>query len=262
LIFFLKVPLHIVNARREQLSELLRKGRYLSVTEICQRLGISEATARRDLVSLSGNGKIKRTYGGALGDFEGKFPAFRDRQMIAREAKTRIALGAVRRLKPGKICFFDAGTTMLAVAKELVRNPVRRLTIVTNNLPVAEALRSVEGLETHLLGGLFLDRQAILLGAKACQAAQFWKFDAAFLSAQAMDAQGIWNTQADVVTLQRAILQRSKQVFFCIDASKAGKSTDHLLVPWPDVSQIISDTTVPQLSKIGIYLQKQQIIAV
>ena len=47
----MKVPLHVVQARRERLGQLLEQHRYLPVKELCRRLGVSEATARRDLAA-------------------------------------------------------------------------------------------------------------------------------------------------------------------------------------------------------------------
>ena len=46
----------IVNARRERLRELIRVGGFLPVAEICRRLEIPEATARRDLAVIAGEG--------------------------------------------------------------------------------------------------------------------------------------------------------------------------------------------------------------
>ena len=44
---------------------------------------------------------------------------------------------------------------------------MRDLTVVTNNLPAAETLAEVPGLQVHLVGGLLLQRQSVLLGDKA-----------------------------------------------------------------------------------------------
>ena len=48
----MKVPLHIVLARRERLAQIIEQHRYLPVKELCRRLEVSEATLRRDLAAL------------------------------------------------------------------------------------------------------------------------------------------------------------------------------------------------------------------
>src|SRR5690606_1562796 len=52
--------------RHERLLKLLREEGVLPVGRIAQRLGVSEATARRDLTELDGAGMLTRVYGGAV----------------------------------------------------------------------------------------------------------------------------------------------------------------------------------------------------
>ena len=44
----MRVPQHLVDRRREELRGLIRRDGFLPVAEICRRLGVSAATARRD----------------------------------------------------------------------------------------------------------------------------------------------------------------------------------------------------------------------
>ena len=113
----MKVPFHIVQARRDRLAELLGQHHYLPVKELCRRLEVSEATTRRDLAALVGEKKIKRTHGGALSEFNDRFPSFRDRQGKAARAKAKIAKAALAFMEPGGIYFLDSGTTICAMAE-------------------------------------------------------------------------------------------------------------------------------------------------
>src|SRR5882757_7130929 len=96
----MKVALHIVKARREQLAELLKRHRYLSVTDLCERLNISEATARRDLAILKKDKRIQRTYGGALGEFDDRFPSFSERRSKEANPKRTLTEAAAALIKP------------------------------------------------------------------------------------------------------------------------------------------------------------------
>jgi DeoR/GlpR family transcriptional regulator of sugar metabolism len=78
----MKVATSIILARRKSLAELLENHRYLPLAEVCARLGISQATARRDLRVLVREKKITRTYGGALGNFDATFTSFADRRAV------------------------------------------------------------------------------------------------------------------------------------------------------------------------------------
>ena len=258
----MKVALDVIYARREKVAQLLRTHHYLPVAELCRRLKISEATARRDLRVLMQEGKITRTHGGALGDFDRTFMPFRERVERARSAKAAIARAAASRIRSGSVCYFDAGTTLLALAGQLVASPVTPLTIVTNNMPVAEALSAVNGIQVFLLGGRFLNRQATLLGDKAQAALKLWKFDAAFLGAEGMTADGIWNSRAEVVRLQKAILARAEESYFCLDATKLGHATPHLLATWGEISHVVTDAAKARLAAAGIRLAGRKLIPV
>lgn len=97
-----KVPLHIVLARRERLAQMIEQHRYLPVKELCRRLEVSEATLRRDLAALVQEKKITRTYGGALSEFNDRFPSFRERQSQGAKAKAKIAAAALAFLSRAK----------------------------------------------------------------------------------------------------------------------------------------------------------------
>lgn len=196
----MRVPQHLVDRRREELRSLIRRDGFLPVAEICRRLGVSEATARRDLVAVEANGHITRTYGGALADYNSSFASVEERSGRARPAKARIAECAVAQIPRSGTIFLDAGTTIEAVARALThRRDLERLVVVTNSLAAATVLGGAEGVELHVLGGMFLNRQAALMGARAIKALSGWSFDAAFLAGEAMDAAGISNSRKSVV---------------------------------------------------------------
>lgn len=233
--------MHVVEARRRHLALLLRQNGYMPVRDLCDRLGVSEATVRRDLVALESENKIKRTYGGALVDFNLRFPSFQQRQLQSPEAKRRIGLEALKFLQPGFTCFLDSGTTIHAVAEVIREQLVLPLTIVTGNLPVAEALAQVEEIQVFLLGGRFLQRQSVLLGDRACDTARKWKFDLAFMGSEGLDAAGVWNSQHDVVKLQKTVMERSDNVAFCLDRTKIGSRGPQFLSKWKPNYLLLTD---------------------
>jgi len=253
-----KVPFHVVQARRERLAQLLGQHHYLPVKELCRRLGVSEATARRDLAALAGEKKIKRTHGGALSEFNDRFPSFRDRQGRAAQAKARIARATVALMEPNGTYFLDSGTTIFAVAEAFCNLPVTPVTVVTSNLPVAEMLAAISGVQVFMVAGQLLHLQSTLLGETAQRSLEFWKFDTAFLSAEAMNPAGVWNSQAAIVDQQRVVLERSKRTVFCIDGSKLNREAPHFLVPWDRVDVLVTDVSTERIEKAGITLKDGQ----
>jgi len=251
----MRVPLHIVEKRRERLRQLIRTDGFLPISEICRRLDVSEATARRDLASIAANGHITRTRGGALADYNTSFASLGERAHRARTAKARIAAAALKQVPSKGTVFLDAGTTVQAIARLLVtRRAVRELTVVTNSLPVASVLGGTPGIELHVLGGMFLHRQAILLGAGSARALTDWKFDAAFLSGEGMDASGITNSHANIAAFQQAVLAQSAKTFFCLDATKLGRATPHHVVGWDQPITLVTDASAAALAQASIAL--------
>jgi DeoR/GlpR family transcriptional regulator of sugar metabolism len=258
----MRVPLHIVEARRERLRELIRRDGFLPLADICRHFDISEATARRDLASIEAAGHITRTYGGALADYNSSFASLGERTKRARSAKSRIARAAVRHVPLSGTIFLDAGTTVLALARLLTRRKNHSITVVTNSLAVASVLGGAPGITLQLLGGIFLHRQATLFGNHAVTALTGTKIDAAFLGAEAMNAEGIWNSHEEVVNLQRAVLHTASRVYFCIDATKLNRNTPHRVATWNEGHRLVTDASAAQLRNAGIAITDSLLIPV
>ena len=251
----MRVPKQVVEARRSRLTELLLERGYLPISDLCEELGVSEATARRDLSALESEERITRTYGGALGEFNATFTSFRERLRHGTEAKVAIARTAASLVRPGMRVYLDAGTTAFAIAQELRRNLPEGLVIITNNLALLETLGGLTSAKTILLGGQLLERQSVLLGEEAVKAAASQEIDIAFLSAQGMTGKGLWNSQRDIVRLQQAVMKRAERSCFCLDRSKLARTAPEHLAAWEKVGTLISDLSLPELRQAGITLK-------
>lgn len=230
----------------------LQQQSYVPLSDVCSRFRVSEATARRDLAVLESEKQIRRTHGGALSDYNHRFPSFMERQRVAAEAKQSIARQACATIRPGMACFLDAGTTIFAVAEELQRAPVTPLTAITNNLPVAELLASVPGIGVHLLGGELLPRQSVLVGRAARMALDFYTIDVAFLGAEGADAEGVWNSQEEIVEFQKRIVAEAGRVALCADASKLGRRAPVFLARWKQIDSVFTDASAGTAESAGV----------
>lgn len=252
MVAIMRVAVHLVEKRREELAHLLSKERYLPLAEICKRFSISEATARRDLAHLESSKKIQRTFGGAVSFFNARFPSFEQRLQENERAKRKIARLAALRISPGMKCFFDSGTTAYLVAQELLKLPVRPLTIVTANLPVAELMAESDGLDVHLTGGQLVVRQSVLLGPASRDALRQWEFDAAILSAEGMNREGLWNSQEEIILTQREVMSRTQKCFAILHRKKLGVTTPHFLCEWVPKLHLFTDAAAEELAAHGI----------
>jgi DeoR/GlpR family transcriptional regulator of sugar metabolism len=251
----MRVPQHLVDKRRAELCTLIRRDGFLPVAEICRHLHVSGATARRDLIAVEANGDITRTYGGALADYNSAFASLDERSGLAQNAKARIAEKAASQIPRSGVIFLDAGTTIHAVARALIRRrDLVHLVVATNSLAAASVLAGIAGVELHVIGGMFLNRQAALMGTRAIRSLGGWSFDAAFLGAEGMDAAGLSNSHASIAAFQKAVLRHAKRKFFCLDASKLGRSTPHRVAPWQRLTTLVTDAAPKRLAEQGISL--------
>lgn len=137
-------------ARHENLLSLLQEEGVLPVREVARRLGVSEATARRDLTELGASGRLTRVYGGAVAARTDNERPFAEVAVDDLAAKQAIAERAAALVEDGEVVLLDIGTTTLELAKQLRG---RSVTIVTNNLAVYEELRDDSEVRLILLGG-------------------------------------------------------------------------------------------------------------
>ena len=81
--------------RIELIKQLLEERQELSTRDIMTEFGVSQDTARRDIVLLTKKGEVKRTHGGILPlDFGRSVPNYQSRLSRFTKSKTKIAMEA------------------------------------------------------------------------------------------------------------------------------------------------------------------------
>jgi DeoR/GlpR family transcriptional regulator of sugar metabolism len=248
----MRVADHVVRARRQKLADLLARHHYLSLGELCDRLEVSEPTARRDLAALAAEQVLTRTRGGALVEYNQKFASFRERMSRVAGVKRRLGSAAARLLRPGQTVWLDGGTTVYYVAEALADRRPPGLVVVTHNMPAAELLADLDDVDVHLLGGQYFRRTSLLLGAHTLAAVRRWRFDVALLGVEGIDREGLWNSLHDVVLLQRAVIRASSLRVVLADAVKFGRHAAEFLGPAKDVDRILSDASASDFDAAGL----------
>jgi DeoR/GlpR family transcriptional regulator of sugar metabolism len=121
--------------RQSQILDLLAQQGSLSVAEIVEQFSISEATARRDLETLAGEGKLQRVHGGAISSRQAPpEPPILQRESWQSDEKQRIGRATADLIGDDETIFLGSGTTVLEVARNLKKR--KGLTVITNSLPI------------------------------------------------------------------------------------------------------------------------------
>jgi len=231
--------------RQERLLQLVEHEGRISVAQICQQFEVSEATARRDLEILAGEGQLRRVHGGAIALRQAppELPVHeRSREQSAE--KHRIGARAAALVQPGQTIFLGSGSTVAEMAACLREVP--DLTVITNSLQVVNALALAHDLSLVCLGGYFRPSELSFIGHITEQALAEVRADLVFIGTRAIDVEsGLTNAYLPETMTDRAILRIGREVILLADHTKCGRISTAFLAPVTAVSALITDDLTP-----------------
>lgn len=232
--------------RQMQILSHLYEHKRASVSELCERFGVSPATIRRDLKELEDAGLLKRTHGGAISlEHVGFEPTFQEKEDQYREEKRRIAVRAASMINEGETVLLDAGTTTWALARELTR--FQRLTVVTNSVFVLRELAGLSSIELLCVGGMVRSTTQSMVGPVAERMLETIRVDKAFIGTNGVDPEaGLTTPHLLEAQVKQAMIRSAKQVVVLSDSDKAGKVTFAQFAPIEAVDVWITDPGVPK----------------
>ncbi len=212
---------------------------FADLTTLRRALRTSESTVRRDLQALEKEGVVRRVHGGALTvpksetgyDFAGQA-----RRMAG--AKARIARAAAGLVEDGQMVILDGGSTVAAVARELVH---RSLHVLTNSLPIASVLEHARDVELTLAGGTLYPRLGVLLGPLCEQMLGAVAADVLVMGTGGVTEAGFGNNSTLVVGSERRMIEVSRKVVIVADHTKFGRAGMIPLAPLHAAHVVVSD---------------------
>jgi len=229
--------------RQKRIEEYLQRAEFASLEELARNLGASVSTIRRDLTVLEAGGNFRRTHGGARlvnpRSDEFVFSARDTHQLDEKEAIGRLCAGLIQ---PRQTVIIDAGTTAYHIALNLGE---RTLQIVTNSLPVANLFTASQRVEVVVSGGVIYPRLGVLVGPLAVEAFSRAHADVAIMSGGGITLDGVTNSHALLIEIQRAMIQAAGRVIFCLDHTKFGRQSVAHLCGLDSVDTIVTDSAAP-----------------
>jgi DeoR family transcriptional regulator of aga operon len=232
--------------RQSRINKIVEERGRVTVQELSEFFGVSEATIRRDLEELDGRGWIRRTHGGALRlERAVKEPPVLQRFSEQSEEKTRIGKDAASLVREGETIFLGSGTTVLEIAQHLPHD--LRLTVITNSLPIANELAGHTNVDMIVIGGMLRQSELSMVGHIAEQAVCEFRADRVFMGMRAIDtSHGFTNDYLPETMTDRAILSVAPQVIVVADHSKFGRVSTVLVAPVTAAHMIITDLATPE----------------
>ena len=211
----------------------------IKVSEIVERLSVSDMTVRRDLTELEEAGRPKRVHGGArsLNIYQHAELSHRDKQIINSEEKKEIAQKAVQLIKEDETIFLGPGTTIELLAEIM---EFERLRVVTNCLPVFKTLSKKQGnLKVYLVGGEMRELTKSFFGEISNKALQDMHFHKAFFSSNAVKDDEVMTATIEEGQTQAIALDNSIERYLLIDSSKVGKQDFYSYYRLKDITAVV-----------------------
>ncbi len=232
--------------RQSEILDLARSGGKVLVEDLAGRFGVTLQTIRRDLTELADVGQLDRVHGGAILRAGVANIGYAERRNLNADAKAAIARLCAAAIPDNSSLFLNIGTTTEAVARALLGH--RNLTVVTNNMNVANILAQSESCDVIVSGGVLRRSDGGLVGDLTTAAIERFKVDTAIIGTSALDSDGdLLDFDPQEVRVSRAILRQSRQSFLVADASKLTRAAPVKIASLSELDAIFTDRPLPEL---------------
>ena len=222
--------------RQLRIRQMFASRDFLDVETLCRELNASESSVRRDLGVLESDRALKRVYGGAIpvqaaGDYALE-------TVRASDEKSHIAQLAASLIEEGQTVILDGGTTVTALARELANKSIH---VITNSLPIAEALESYRNIELTLTGGYLDPRIRVMLGTFCEQMLGAIRADAVVMGIGSITESGFSNNNTLVVGSEKKMIEVADRMIVVADHTKFGRGAMFPVAPLEAADVVVSD---------------------
>src|SRR5512146_1634259 len=220
--------------RQSLILQAVRSDGSARVSDLTQRLGVSDMTIRRDLEVLARDGLVEKVHGGAVlpGSPASHEPGFEAKLVLERPEATAIA----------------GGTTTFELAQCLLDVP--GLTIVTNSLRVTNLFSGTRGLDgaadsVVLTGGVRTPSDA-LVGPVADLTIRSLHFDLLFLGCSGFDTEaGLTTPNLAEAETNRTLIRVARRVVVLADHTKWNLVSLSSFARLSEADVLITDDMLP-----------------
>ncbi|MDP3261919.1 MAG: DeoR/GlpR family DNA-binding transcription regulator [Tabrizicola sp.] len=230
--------------RQTEILELARAEGRVAVEDLAQRFDVTLQTIRRDLSDLADAGHLDRVHGGAVVRTGVANIGYEARRRMNEAAKAAIARACAAAIPDNCSLIMNLGTTTEAVARELLTH--RNITVITNNMNVANILVGNPGCEIVVAGGALRRTDGGLVGELTTQFFEQFKVDYAVIGVSALDRDGdLLDFDLAEVRVSKAIIRQSRKVHLVCDHSKLDRSAPARLASLSEITMMFTDLPLP-----------------
>lgn len=218
----------------------------VTVGDLCNLTGASEATIRRDIATLDQDKQVRRVRGGAEALTPPQFVGLAGRPFSVNETmrieeKQAIAAAAVDLCEDGDAIIINGGTTTFQMVHPLAS---RRMQVFTNSFPIAEHLLKHSKNTVMLSGGTIYREQNIILSPFDNDVTRNFCARRMFMGAQGLGPLGLMEADPLLIQAEQKLIGQADELVVLVDSTKFEQRSSLVLCPLSRITTVITDDQI------------------
>lgn len=228
------------DTRKGKIIKHLEENKVASILEMSKLLNVTRETIRKDIYELEEKGVLIKTRGGAILDKKNEETDYERRKSLQTEEKRKIAEMAYEYIEEGDSIYLDYGTTSYMLAE--IINGNKKLTVVTNTIPIINLLVHNENIDLIILGGKVRKNEDSMYGTFALNNLKEIFVDIGFFGCGGIAVNsGVTNFFVGELEVSKAMLKQCTHKILLVDHTKFAQTALNLFGQISDFDTIISD---------------------
>lgn len=235
-------PRAFAEERRAAIMSILDESSSVQVADLAGLFGVSTVTVRNDLDALERDGKLRRTYGGAVSLRRRVTVSVQEgRAKVNGGTKRAIARAAISLIDDGDLLLVDSGTTALEFVRLLGTR--RGITVATADITIADFIdENLPGVDAILLGGALRKAHRYLYGPLTTAAIASLQPDKAVVCPAALiPDRGLMASSDPIAEVKTASIHAARESIALVDASKVNADSLIRFARITDVHTVVMD---------------------
>lgn len=226
--------------RLQKIKSFLLENKDVQIADIKNILDVSESTIRRDIKFLSNQGFLKEFHGSVVIN-EKKYvdTILGERLELNYNEKLTIGKKAAMLVEDGDFVYLDAGSTTFYVPRYI---NAKKVTLITNGIENAVEA-SKYGFEVILIGGEFKPKTMAIVGEKAIEQIEEYRFDIAFIGANGYHQEGYSTPDYKEGVIKKRALFQSRHAYVLVDTTKKDIQTHFTFAKKDDATLITEESS-------------------
>lgn len=238
--------------------------KHINVSDLSSMLNVSEVTVRRDLEKLEGEGFLTRTHGGALINEDNSYNEKEDTSIDLDpyyQQRIEISQIAAHLVEDNDVIILSSGPTNICIARKLLNK--KNLTVLTNDLNIAEELSADNGIKVILPGGDLDMSSMSLVGKLTEENLKRFYVSKAFIEVEGVSTERGFTVQSmEKASVIKEMLEITREKIMVCPYNCVGNIAFSQIGPLGLANKVITNPSIPDLYKNYFFENNVQLFTV